>query len=82
MYVCENLLHGQTQYKSDQASAKLDLSFNNVDMTNVKCQMSDCYNNICNVYMYVQTYYVHTCTCTYILHTTIAPGQSCPMSGF
>ena len=29
---------GQTQYKSDQASAKPDLTFTNVDLTNVRCQ--------------------------------------------
>ena len=29
--VWRTMLHGWTQYKSDQASAKLDLSFTNVD---------------------------------------------------
>ena len=31
-------LHGRTQYKSDQTSAKLDLTLTNVDLTNVRCQ--------------------------------------------
>ena len=30
--------HGRTQHKSDQASAKLYLTFTNVDLTNVRCQ--------------------------------------------
>ena len=29
---------GRTQYKSDQASAKLDLTFSEADLTNVRCQ--------------------------------------------
>ena len=29
---------GHMQYKSDQASAKLDLTFTDVDLTNVRCQ--------------------------------------------
>ena len=31
-------LHGRTQYISDQASAKLDLTITNVDLTNFRCQ--------------------------------------------
>ena len=30
-------LHDQTQYKNDQASAKLDLTFTNVDLTKASC---------------------------------------------
>ena len=38
-------LHGLTQYKSDQVSAKPDLTFTNVYLN--KCQMSDSYNWLC-----------------------------------
>ena len=49
--------------KSDQASAKLDLTFTNVDLTNVRCQtviIGGCIVHACTYMLYIYTITMET----------------------